>query len=184
MFCFPNKSSAGRLHVSDGSNSSIKCFHVNSRGAFASREAGYSLCRKDGFSIFVRLTADSLKWSESCILFLTNAYISPPTILLPFAVDVASCIERMLLMPSFREPFWCWEKRHGITFSLPPLCLPCLMAIWCLLGVTWCLVMKPMSFQGEEILSKPLNVPRALIGRRCHRRWEAVGVTQQRESIT
>lgn len=49
---------------------------------------------------------------------------------------------------------------------------------------TWCLVMKPMCSQGEEILSKSLNIPWTLIGRRCHRRWEAVGVTRQRESIT
>lgn len=89
-------------------------------------------------------------------------------------------VERMLLTWIAREWFSCWRRGTGSPFICHPSCLPCLMAIWCLLG----LVMKPMCFQGEEILSKPLNIPWALIGKRCHRRWEGVGVTQQRESIT
>lgn len=54
---------------------------------------------------------------------------------------------------------------YRITFCLPPSCL---LPIWCLLDVG----MKPMCFQGEEILPEPLNAPWALIGKHCHRRWE------------
>lgn len=53
----------------------------------------------------------------------------------------------------FQRAIFTLKRRHGITWSLPRL-----MAIRCQLGVTRCLVMKPMCFQGEEILSKPSKV--------------------------